>query len=126
MRAAAAKAKKMRSARGHSRRPPARIGKIITPGENHHSDRCTEATAIAIVSTEKAKASRRFLVMNCLVSWVCRVLRNRRARRRPGRGPLGCDAVTMMRALYSMRAGPAKPVALAGQAEVRRHHDRVC
>ena len=89
MRAAAAKAKKMRSARGHSSRPPARIGKIITPGENHHSDRCTEATPIAIVSTESAKASRRFLVMNCLVIWVRRVRMSRRARRHPRRGSLG-------------------------------------
>ena len=104
MRAAAANPKKMRSARGHSSRPPARIGKIITPGENHHSDRCTEATAMAIVTSERAKASRRFLVMNCLLSWVRRECRNRSARR-PGRGLVGCGAVTMMRALYSIRAG---------------------
>jgi hypothetical protein len=56
----------MRSALGHSSRPPARIGKIITPGENHHADTCTEATAMAIVTTERTNASRRFLVMNCL------------------------------------------------------------
>ena len=110
----------MRSARGHSSRPPAKIGKIITPGENHHSDRCTAATAIAIVSTERANASRRFLVMNCLVSCVRRVLMSRSARRRPGGRPVCCGAVTMMRALYSMRAGQAKPVASAEQLEVRR------
>ena len=95
----------MRSARGHSSRPPARIGKIITPGENHHADTCTEATAMAIVTTERTKAIRRFLVMNCLVSWVRRVCTKRSARRRPGRGRLGCGAVVMMRALYSIRAG---------------------
>ena len=87
MRAAAAKAKKMRSARGHSSRPPARIGKIITPGENHHSDRCTEATAMMIVTSERTKASRRFLVMNCLVSCVRTDRMERNARRRPGGGP---------------------------------------
>ncbi len=95
----------MRSARGHSSRPPARIGKIITPGENHHSDRCTEATAMAIVTTDRAKASRRFLVMNCLVSWVRRECMNRSARR-PRRGRLGCGGLIMMRALYSIRADP--------------------
>ena len=31
---------RIRSARGHSSRPPASIGRIIRPGENHHSDRC--------------------------------------------------------------------------------------
>ena len=74
----------MRSARGHSSRPPARIGKIITPGENHHADTCTEATAMAIVTTERAKAIRRFLVMNCLVSWERRVCTKRSVRRRAG------------------------------------------
>ena len=95
----------MRSARGHSSRPPIRIGRIITPGENHHADTCTEATAMAIVTTERANATRRFLVMNCLVSCLRRYRTNRCARRRPGRGLLGGDAVTMMRALYSIRAG---------------------
>ena len=105
MRATAANPKKMRSARGHSSSPPARIGKIITPGENHHADTCTEATAMAIVAAERTKARRRFLVMNCLVSWVRRVCRKRCARRRHGRGLLGCGTVVMMRALYSIRAG---------------------
>ena len=95
----------MRSARGHSSRPPARIGKIITPGENHHADTCTEATAMAIVTTERTKAIRRFLVMNCLVSWKRRVCTKRSARRRPRRALLGCGAVDMMRALYSIQVG---------------------
>ncbi len=86
MRAAAAKAKKIRSARGHSSRPPARIGKIITPGENHHSETCTAATAIAITTSESTKAIRRFLVMNCLVSWVLKDRITRPARRRPAPG----------------------------------------
>ena len=98
----------MRSARGHSSSPPARIGKIITPGENHHADTCTAATAMAIVTTDRTKAIRRFLVMNCLVSWVWRVCRKRCARRRQGRRFLGCGAVVMMRALYSIRAAQAK------------------
>src|SRR5258705_3865991 len=105
MRATAANPKKMRSALGHSRRPPARIGKIITPGENHHADTCTEATAMAIVTTERAKAIRRFLVMNCLVRWECRVCTKRSARRRPGRALLGGGAVDMMRALDASRGG---------------------
>src|SRR6266568_1067028 len=92
----------MRSARGHSSKPPARIGRIITPGENHHADTCTEATAMAIVRTERAKAIRRFLVMNCLVSCTRRELRSRSARR-PLRGLLSCGAVTMMRAPYPIR-----------------------
>jgi hypothetical protein len=60
---------------------------------------------MAIVTTDKMKAIRRFLVMNCLVSWVRRVRGRRRARRRPERGPVGWGAVVMMRALYSIRAG---------------------
>src|ERR1700746_1968917 len=105
MTAAAANPKKMRSALGHSSRPPARIVKIFTPGQNQHADTRTEGTALAIVTSERTKAIRRFLVMNCLVSWVRRVCKKRWARRRHGRGPLGCGAVVMMRALYSIRAG---------------------
>jgi hypothetical protein len=59
---------------------------------------------MAIVTTESANAIRRFLVMNCLVSWVRRVEAQRSARRRPGRGLLGCGVEVMMRALYSIRA----------------------
>ena len=92
--------------RPRPRQPAARqIGKIITPGENHHADTCTEATAMAIVSTERANATRRFLVMNCLVGCLRRYRTNRGARRRPGGGPLGGGAVTMVRALSSIRAG---------------------
>ena len=75
----------MRSARGHISRPPARIGKIITPGENHHTETCTAATEMAITATDKVNAIRRFRVMNCLVSWVRRTWTAppiRRARRR--------------------------------------------
>jgi hypothetical protein len=71
------------------------------------------------VTSESTKASRRFLVMNCFVSWVRTDRRARSARRRPApgrsgagrpgprgsRGPfgvVGCDAETMMRELYSM------------------------
>src|SRR5215472_19007938 len=61
---------RIRSARGHSSRPPPRIGKIITPGENHHSDKCTAATAIATVATVRPNATRRFLVMNCALTWL--------------------------------------------------------
>jgi hypothetical protein len=60
---------------------------------------------MAIVTTDRAKAIRRFLVMNCLVSCVRRVCTQRSARRRPRRGRLGCGAEVMMRALYSIRAG---------------------
>ena len=60
---------------------------------------------MASVSTDRAKAILRFLVMNCLVSWV-RTVCTKRSARRPGRGPLGCGAVIMMRALYSILAGP--------------------
>src|SRR2546423_13601179 len=95
----------MRSARGHSSRPPTRIGKMITPGENHQADTCTEATAMAIVSTERVNATRRFLVMNCLVSCLRRFRTNRGARHRRGLSALGGGALTMMRALYSIRAG---------------------
>src|SRR5512142_2561580 len=94
----------MRSARGHSSRPPVRIGRMITPGENHQADTCTDATAMAIVSTERVNATRRFLVMNCLVRCLRRDRTKRGVRRRPGWGPLGCGAVTMMRALYSIGA----------------------
>ena len=76
----------MRSARGHISRPPARIGKIITPGENHHSEMCTAPTEMAITATDKMNAIRRFLVMNCLLSWERRTRMNppiRAARRRP-------------------------------------------
>ena len=102
----------MCSARGQSSRPPARIGKIITPGENHHSEMCTAATAMAIVAAESTKAIRRFLVMNCLVSWSWRDRKTRRTRRRPapgraaggragpfGAGTVGGGAETMMGAL---------------------------
>ena len=88
----------MRSARGHMSRPPARIGKIITPGENHHTETCTAATEMAITAADRMNPIRRFLVMNCLVSCVCRVTnapRTRPARRRPFQA--GGD--TMMRAL---------------------------
>jgi hypothetical protein len=88
----------MRSARGHISRPPARIGKIITPGENHHTETCTAATEMAITATDKTNAIRRFRVMNCLVSWVRRVTstpRTRPVRRRPFQD----GGVTMMRAL---------------------------
>ena len=88
----------MRRARGHISRPPARIGKIITPGENHHTETCTAATEMAITATDKMNAIRRFRVMNCLVSWARRTRRTppiRRARRRPWIG----GGVTMMRAL---------------------------
>lgn len=78
---------------------------MITPGENHQADTCTDATAMAIVSTERVNATRRFLVMNCLVSCLRRFRTNRGARRRAGWGPLGGGAETMMRALYSIRAG---------------------
>jgi hypothetical protein len=43
--------------------------------------------------------------MNCLVSWERRVCTKRSARRRPGWALLGCGAVDMMRALYSIQAG---------------------
>ncbi len=102
----------MRSARGQSSSPPARIGKIITPGENHHSEMCTAATAMAIVTAESTKAIRRFLVMNCLVSWFRKDRRVRSTRRRPapgravggrsgpfGAGTVGGGAETMMGAL---------------------------
>jgi hypothetical protein len=88
------------------------MGKIITPGENHHSDRCTEAIAMAIVTSESTNASRRFLVMNWCVSWLRSLDSSRLASRHPappgpGRGArdpfgpvaAGCGAVTMMRAL---------------------------
>ena len=54
----------MRSALGQSSRPPQRIGRIISPGENHRSDTCTASTAIAIASAVSPAATRRFLVMN--------------------------------------------------------------
>jgi hypothetical protein len=61
------------------------MGKIITPGENHHTETCTAATEMAITATDKMAAIRRFLVMNCLVSCVRTApsaLRTRPARRR--------------------------------------------
>jgi hypothetical protein len=69
------------------------MGKIITPGENHHTDTCTAATAMAAVARHSANAIRRFLVMNWLRSsdWNLR-----RARCRRG------GAETMMGELYSM------------------------
>jgi hypothetical protein len=88
----------MRSARGHISSPPARIGKIITPGENHHTETCTAATAMAITAADKVNAIRRFLVMNCLVNSVRRTWSTptiRPARRRPWIG----GEVTMMREL---------------------------
>jgi hypothetical protein len=60
---------------------------------------------MAIVSTDRANATRRFLVMNCLVSCLRMDRTNRGARRRPGGGLLGGGAVVMMRALYSIGAG---------------------
>src|SRR5215467_4972805 len=56
---------RMRSARGHSSSPPAKIGKIIRPGENHDSEIRTAATPIPTTASARTKASRRFLVMNC-------------------------------------------------------------
>jgi hypothetical protein len=50
-------------------------------------------------------ATRRFLVMNCLVSCLRRFRTYRGARRRADWGPLGGGAETMMRALYSILAG---------------------
>jgi hypothetical protein len=88
----------MRSARGHMSRPPPRIGKIITPGENHHTETCTAATEMAITDADKMNAIRRFLVMNCLVSCVPRAANTpwtRPARGRPFQG----GGETMMRAL---------------------------
>jgi hypothetical protein len=60
---------------------------------------------MAIVSTERVNATRRFLVMNCLVSCLRRFRTNRGARHRRGLSALGGGALTMMRALYSIRAG---------------------
>ena len=60
---------------------------------------------MAIVSTERVNATRRFLVMNCLVSCLRRFRTNRGARHRRGWGALGGGVLTMMRALYSIRAG---------------------
>ena len=77
--------KNMRSARGHISRPPARIGKIITPGENHHTETCTAATEMTITMADKVNPIRRFRVMNCLVSCVRRTIRNPMIR--PARRP---------------------------------------
>ncbi len=57
-----------RSARTQSSMPPARMGRIITPGENHHADTCTAATPMATMASARLNASRRFRVMNCLLS----------------------------------------------------------
>src|SRR5579875_2684246 len=58
----------MRSARGHSSRPPARIGRIIRPGENHVADTRTAAMPIPATATASTSASLRFRVMNCRLS----------------------------------------------------------
>ena len=79
--------------------PPARIGRIITPGENHHSDRCAAATPIAMIATASPKAIRRFRVMNCrLTTARSRCPRARRARRARCEKRAGRE--TMMAALY--------------------------
>ena len=57
---------------------------MITPGENHHTDTCTAAIPMATMASARLKASRRFRVMNCLLSTArtcCpRARRPRRAR----------------------------------------------
>ena len=70
------------------------MGKIITPGENHRTETCTAPTEMAITATDKVNAIRRFLVMNCLVSWARSNLTMRPAPRRPRIG----GRVTMSRA----------------------------
>ena len=74
------------------------MGKIITPGENHHTETCTAATEMAMTATDALNATRRFPVMNCLVSWnrtAAGTPRIRPARRRPWTG----GGLTMMREL---------------------------
>ena len=58
----------IRSALGHSSSPPHRIGKISTPGENHHADTCTAAIEITTATRVSPAATRRFLVMNCFLT----------------------------------------------------------
>src|SRR5262245_42491715 len=53
------------SALGHSSRPPARMGKIISPGENHVADTRAAPMPIPTTATASTKAIRRFRVMNC-------------------------------------------------------------
>jgi hypothetical protein len=77
------------------------MGKIITPGENHHTETCTAAIEMAMTATDKTNAIRRLRVMNCLVSCVRRnpgTRVNRPARRRAVRTWDG-GGETMMRAL---------------------------
>ena len=74
------------------------MGKIITPGENHHTETCTAATEMTIAITDKVKASRRFLVMNWLVNWASRIFGADPTRCSPLGRPLG-GGVTMMGAL---------------------------
>ena len=88
--------KRIRSARGQSSNPPASTGKIISPGENHHSDRCTAATPMASVAMVRTKAIRRFRVMNWRRIWpVTRAATERASRAERVRG-----RETMMGELY--------------------------
>src|SRR5262245_38169245 len=50
---------------GHSNKPPARIGRIIRPGENHDADTCTAPTPMTTTVSARIAATRRFRVMNC-------------------------------------------------------------
>src|SRR5690242_10239316 len=60
---------RIRSARGHSSRPPARIGRTITPGDTSQTDTCAARMEMAIVITARTAARRRFRVMSCCFTW---------------------------------------------------------
>src|ERR1022692_54335 len=55
---------RIRSALGHSSSPPARIGRIISPGENQEVDTFTAAIPSPTTVSARTKPSLRFLVMN--------------------------------------------------------------
>ena len=86
----------MRSARGQSSSPPARMGRIMTPGENHSP--VSWAAAMPMITTDSASspASLRFLVMN----WRLATPRARRADVRATDRIRPVTPPTMMAALY--------------------------
>src|SRR5215472_7605812 len=93
---------RMRSARGHSSRPPASTGRMSRPGENQDCDTCTAAMLMNAVTTASSRATRRFPVM----SWrATHPLTLRQAERTACRGRATTRA-TMMAELYTPAGVP--------------------
>jgi hypothetical protein len=88
------------------------MGRIITPGENHHAETCTAATPMTTTASVSPNASRRFRVMNCLLS-TSRNCCTRARKPCAARGGGWSGRETMMAALYPQSLPvhwPTRPV----------------